>query len=139
MQGHFESEYPLKQKGSGNGKKRKIGTLCPSAYLEAEMLLVRHMIHIAWIPSVTGKEGSNLSNPTLKGRFQVKMKGLENRGGSTTTNASIEWVKKHFRHCVLGVVQKVAYEVKEELAFPNRNVPKSRRHGYMNVEGEEIG
>ena len=54
--------------------------------LEAELLLVKNITHIAWIPSTKKKPDD--SDKTLKGHFRVKVKA--NTGpGISTTDASI--------------------------------------------------
>jgi hypothetical protein len=47
-------------------------------------------------------------------------------------------VEKHFKHTALGQAQKVSYEVREELNFADKNIPQSRRYGYLKVEAEGI-
>ena len=48
------------------------------------------------------------------------------------------WVEQNFKASIIGTVQRVAYETKEELEFTTADVPRSAKHGYINVETEGI-
>jgi hypothetical protein len=122
------------------GVTRKGVMVDETAFLEAEMMIVKNVHQIAWVPAAKGRKGPAASATTLRGHFRVKVKmdGQRKGSGSTTTNASIEWVEKHFKHTALGIAQRVSYEVREELNFADKNIPQSRRYGYLKVEAEGI-
>ena len=81
-----------------NGKKRRGHATDMVAFLEAEMMIVKNITEIAWVPGGKGRKGPPTGAAPLKGHYQVRVKtdGDRKDGGFTTTTASIEWVEKHF-------------------------------------------
>ena len=105
------------------------------------MMIVKNIIEIAWIPTGKARVGRPSAATKLKGHYQVRVKmdgKRKQKNDVTTTTASIEWVEKHFKKVVLGVTQRVAYEVKEELEFVDKKVPTSKKYGYVKVETEGV-
>ena len=122
-----------------NGKRRRGNPFNEIAHLEAEMMIVKNVYKIAWVPNAKGRKRPSATAKYLRGHFRVKVKmdGVR-KGGTTTTNASIEWVEKHFKHSALGVAQRISYEVREELEFADKKIPTSKKYGYVKVEAEGV-
>ena len=102
-----------------------------AAALEANLLMVDGVTQMCWVPNkLKIPEGDLLGHYKLVVRRQ--------NGDLEALIPSNDWVKANFREDVLGLVQRVAYEVGEILPFDTKKVTASRLTGYLKVENEGI-
>ncbi len=102
-----------------------------AAALEANLLMVDGVTQMCWVPNKL-----KIPEGDLLGHYKLVVR--RDNGDLEALIPSNDWVKANFREDVLGLVQRVAYEVGEILTFDTNKVTPSRLTGYLKVENEGI-
>jgi hypothetical protein len=81
-----------------------------TAKLEADLMQVNSVTHLAWIPHQKVNAMPANTETILKGHFLIRL--IRHDGTIETVTAGTKWVEENFKASIIGTVQRVAYETK---------------------------